>query len=81
MQIAARPRPFLSHANDNVRAYLLGRLQNITQSIPYVHVLEDTNSTATWIEDNAAISFEGLNILVKVDGTDSEFAGNGGVLL
>jgi len=79
-QIAARPRPFISHANDDVRAYILSRLQNITQNVPHVHVVEDINSNATWVEGNAAISFEGLNVLVKIDGTDSGFAEKGGVL-
>lgn len=79
-QIAARPRPFISHQNDNVRAYILGRLQNITQVVSHVHVLEDLNSNATWVEEDFAVSFEGTNILVKVDGTDPNFADRGGVL-
>ncbi|KAF9444121.1 hypothetical protein P691DRAFT_778476 [Macrolepiota fuliginosa MF-IS2] len=79
-RIAARPRPVLSHANDDVRAYVLSRLQNVTQNIPYAHVVEDIGSNATWADDNVATSFEGMNILIKVDGTDPELATRGGVL-
>ncbi|KXN82659.1 hypothetical protein AN958_02336 [Leucoagaricus sp. SymC.cos] len=79
-EITARPRPFISHANDNVRAYILGRLQNIAQNVSHVHVLEDLSSNATWIEEDFAISFEGANILVKVDGANPDFAERGGVL-
>jgi hypothetical protein len=56
-------------------------LQNITQNIPYAHVVEDLNSNATWAGNGFATSFEGLNILAKVDGTDPDFADRGGVLL
>ncbi|KAF9445559.1 hypothetical protein P691DRAFT_777490 [Macrolepiota fuliginosa MF-IS2] len=71
-RLAARQRPVLSRANDDVRAYVPNRLQNITQNIPYARVVGDIGPNATWPDDNAATSFKGMNIPIKIDGTDPQ---------
>lgn len=42
---------------------------------------DDTVSNASWVDENIGVSFEGTNILVKVDGSDPNFLTRGGVLL
>ncbi|EIN06389.1 hypothetical protein PUNSTDRAFT_89945 [Punctularia strigosozonata HHB-11173 SS5] len=66
--VAARPHPYNSHANTYVRAYILDRLQHI--AAPHrstVSVVSDLNSTASY----SNVYFEGTNVLVKVEGTQS----------
>ncbi|KIM36870.1 hypothetical protein M413DRAFT_448810 [Hebeloma cylindrosporum] len=79
-QIATRPHPFNSHANDVAREYILARLNNITYSFDHITVEDDLTSAATWVSKSHAVSFEGSNVLVKVEGTDPEFSKSGGVL-
>ncbi|KAI0311189.1 hypothetical protein OF83DRAFT_1069216 [Amylostereum chailletii] len=67
--IAASPRPYNSHQNDRVRAYLLDRLAGITKDRPFIHVLDD-NTTSAFLDGKTAVYFQGNNILVKVDGTE-----------
>lgn len=67
-QIAARPHPYNSYENDRVRAYVLDRVSEIAQDHDFVHVLDDLNTTASWLEGRLATYFEGNNVLVKVDG-------------
>ncbi|KAF8997416.1 hypothetical protein BDQ17DRAFT_1363327 [Cyathus striatus] len=63
--ITTHPHPYNSFANYVVRAYLLNRVDN------------DLNSTAVFVHAGEGVSFEGNNILVKVDGTEPD---KGGVL-
>ena len=44
-------------------------------------VEDDLTSAATWVSRSHTVSFEGSNVLVKVQGTDPEFSESGGVLL
>lgn len=67
-QIAARPHPYNSYENDRVRAYVLDRVSQIAQDRNSVHVLDDLNTSASWLQGRLATYFEGNNILVKVDG-------------
>ncbi|KAJ7685578.1 hypothetical protein DFH06DRAFT_46853 [Mycena polygramma] len=72
--IAARPHPVLSHANDIVRSYILGRVLNISAGIDYVEVYEDTVSNASWASWSGGASAtynEATNILVKIEGSES----------
>lgn len=66
----------ISHANDDVHEYLLGRLEPIVASNDYIHLSEDLISNATYVSGTLAANysatyFEGTNILVKIDGTDA----------
>ncbi|KAF8994186.1 hypothetical protein BDQ17DRAFT_1252051 [Cyathus striatus] len=79
-QIASRPHPYNSHANDEVRLYLLKRLREVTEGHAHIEIDDDQSSKATWVRGKEAISFEGLNILVKVKGTEEEFGEKEGVL-
>lgn len=73
MQIAAKPHPYISHANDNVRAYILSRLIPLAEKYPHVHVANDLSSNASWSSPVASfgVYFEGTNVLIKVDGTSN----------
>lgn len=76
-QITARPHPYLSHANDDVHAYLLSQLEPVAAAQAYVHLSDDLTSNASWVVGGHGVYFEGTNILVKVDGAE---AGADGVL-
>ena len=81
VQIAARPHPYNSHANDRVRSFILSRLRHLASQYPHVHVADDRVSNASWaVGSSHGVYFEGTNILVKVDGTDPEYRTHGGVL-
>jgi hypothetical protein len=72
------PHPYNSHSNDIARDYLLSRLRPIAAAHPaHVHISDDLVSNGSWA--NAGVTgvyFEGTNVLVKVDGTDSgEYGG------
>lgn len=80
-QITARPHPYISHANDDVRSYLLSRLRPIALAHSYVHLSDDLTSNASYVEpgsiagqNDRGVYFEGTNILVKIDGTDEPLA-------
>ncbi|KAJ7461532.1 putative zinc metalloprotease [Mycena latifolia] len=81
--IAERPHPFISHANDIVHSYILDRVRNVTAGIEYVEVYEDLVSNASWPSWGSASTAtynEATNILVKIEGSDPEYASRGGVL-
>ncbi|KZS99766.1 uncharacterized protein LAESUDRAFT_765215 [Laetiporus sulphureus 93-53] len=73
-QITARPHPYLSHANDDVRTYLLSQLKPIVAEHEHVHLSDDLLSNASWVIRGYGVYFEGTNILVKIDGTDSSLS-------
>ncbi|KAJ7256460.1 hypothetical protein B0H12DRAFT_1015855 [Mycena haematopus] len=85
-QIAERPHPLLSHANDIVHDYILARVRNISFGVEYVEVYEDIVSNASWTSaawggpDASVIYSEATNILVKIQGSDPKYAPDGGVL-
>jgi hypothetical protein len=67
-QITARPHPYLSHANDHVRSYLLSRIKSIDSDI---EIIDDLNSTVIYSpRPGTGAYFEGTNILVKIPGSD-----------
>ncbi|KAI8943352.1 hypothetical protein NX059_001369 [Plenodomus lindquistii] len=85
--------PYNSHANDNVRAYLLSRVRDIVASknlgSDKVEILDDSISNATFSSGATTVYFEGTNIIVAIRGSedDESFDGasrspdNGGVLV
>ncbi|KAF8205720.1 hypothetical protein K438DRAFT_520214 [Mycena galopus ATCC 62051] len=85
-QIAERPHPVLSRANDIVHAYILDRVRNISSGVEYIEVYEDNVSNASWTmagwggPASTVVYNEGTNILVKVQGSDPEHGTAGGVL-
>ena len=76
-QITAHPHPYISHSNDAVRSYILSRLTPLEDQYSHVHISDDLVSNASWSFSTTGVYFEGTNILVKIDGTDST---TGGVL-
>jgi hypothetical protein len=85
MQITEKPHSYSTRYNDNVRSYLLSRLQNIAAPYAHVHVSDDQHSSVhlAMAGFGVAMYFEGTNILVKVDGTDpdaSDASGPGAIL-
>ncbi|KIY73480.1 hypothetical protein CYLTODRAFT_434156 [Cylindrobasidium torrendii FP15055 ss-10] len=79
-EIAARPHPYNSHANDLVHSFLLDRVRAIAKGHNGIHIADDTVSNGSWGGAAYGVYFEGNNILVKVDGTDPKFRETGGVL-
>ncbi|KAF7363856.1 Peptide hydrolase [Mycena sanguinolenta] len=85
-RITERPHPVLSHANDMVHDYILARVRNISSGVEYIEVYDDIVSNASWTlaawggSDATVIYNEATNILVKIQGSDPEYDGDGGVL-
>ncbi|KZT72372.1 hypothetical protein DAEQUDRAFT_664218 [Daedalea quercina L-15889] len=80
-QITVRPHPYLSHANDDVRTYLLSQLEPIAAQYDHVHLSHDLTSNVSFVHGGIlkgqtpiGVYFEGANILVKIDGTDTPLA-------
>lgn len=71
-KLTARPHPYPSHANDEVRSFILSRLQSITRGNEFTHISNDLISNASYaaVSGNRAFYFEGTNIIVKIDGTE-----------
>ncbi|KAF9002874.1 hypothetical protein BDQ17DRAFT_1399878 [Cyathus striatus] len=78
--IASRPHPYNSHANDAVRSYILSRLSPLAQTYPYIELADDLVSNGSWA-GAYGVYFEGTNILLKILGTEEQYANEGGVLL
>jgi Zn-dependent M28 family amino/carboxypeptidase len=78
LQITAHPHPYNSHYNDAVHAYILSRLRPVAASTSYVHISNDQTSNGSWASPGYGVYFEGTNILVKIDGRNSD--SNDGVL-
>ena len=71
IQITTRPHPYISHANDDVRDYILSRLQPLADRHDYIHLSDDLSSNITYIAaKDHAVYFEGTNVLLKIDGTE-----------
>ncbi|CBX93599.1 hypothetical protein LEMA_P032730.1 [Plenodomus lingam JN3] len=85
--------PYNSHANDNVRAYLLSRIEHMMASkklgSDQVQIIDDNISNATFSSGNTTVYFEGTNLIVAVRGSHDDQAfndrnrrpDNGGVLV
>ncbi|KAF8985584.1 hypothetical protein BDQ17DRAFT_1376667 [Cyathus striatus] len=67
-RIAARPHPYSSQANNNVRAYIRSRLKSLVEKHERV-VLSDYFSNIAFVQSSTGVYFEGSSILVKVSGT------------
>ena len=67
----------MSRQNDEVRKYILERVQTIASTSSFITVDNDLVSNATYshTNSNVAVYFEGLNILVKVEGLQSQLDG------
>ncbi|KAJ7591069.1 putative zinc metalloprotease [Mycena floridula] len=70
-QIAARPHPYNSHANQLVEEYILQRLKTITNGHEHVTVEHDLLSNGTWASSEG-VYFESNNLLIKIEGTDKD---------
>ncbi|KAI1790376.1 hypothetical protein LXA43DRAFT_512127 [Ganoderma leucocontextum] len=74
-KITTRPHPYISHANDDVRGYILSRVQPLADRHDYIHFSDDLTSNVTYIAaKDHAVYFEGTNVLLKIDGTDAPLA-------
>ncbi|KAJ4289853.1 hypothetical protein N0V90_011185 [Kalmusia sp. IMI 367209] len=71
--ITRRFHPYNSHANDDVRKYLLSRIQDIVASknlrSDQVEIIDDNVSNATFSSKNTTVYFEGTNIIVAIRGS------------
>ncbi|OAG01829.1 putative zinc metalloprotease [Paraphaeosphaeria sporulosa] len=76
--ITRRHHPYNSHANDDVRKYLLSRVEDIVTSrnlgSDRVEIIDDNVSNATFSAGNTTVYFEGTNIIVAVRGSKDEEA-------
>ncbi|KAI0669436.1 hypothetical protein C8Q78DRAFT_1080139 [Trametes maxima] len=69
--ITSRPHPYISHANDVVRAYILSRLGPLAARHSHVELSDDLTSNVTYIAGGGfAVYFEGTNVLLKIQGTE-----------
>lgn len=76
--ITRRHHPYNSHANDDVREYLLSRVEEIVRSRDLgsdrVEVIDDNLSNVTFSEGASTVYFEGTNIIIAIRGSDDEEA-------
>jgi hypothetical protein len=74
--ITAQFHPYNSHANDDVRQYLLARIKHVIASKKLgkdqVYVLDDNTSNVTFSEGATSIYFEGTNIIVAIRGSEDD---------
>ncbi|CAI6328975.1 unnamed protein product [Periconia digitata] len=85
--------PYNSHANDDVRKYLLSRVkQHVTSknlTDHQVQIIDDNVSNVTFSEGSTTVYFEGTNIIVAIRGSEdgesfysaNRAPENGGVLV
>lgn len=70
--ITRQYHPYNSRANDDVRAYLLSRVQEVVASRDLgsrVEIIDDNVSNATFSSKNTTVYFEGTNIIVAIRGS------------
>ncbi len=53
-----------------MRHFLLERLREIAKDHDFIHVEDDVQTNAAFLDGSRAVYFEGNNILVKVHGMD-----------
>ena len=53
-----------------MRHFLLERLREIAKDHDFIHVEDDVQTNAAFLDGSRAVYFEGNNILVKVRGMD-----------
>ncbi|KAH9882708.1 hypothetical protein J1614_000073 [Plenodomus biglobosus] len=91
--ITQKFHPYNSHANDDVRAYLLSRVEHIVASQKLgsdkVQILDDNIANATFSSGATTVYFEGTNVIAAIRGSEDDQAfddtnrrpENGGVLV
>jgi hypothetical protein len=77
LEVVARQfHPYNSHANDDVRDYLLSRVKSITASknlgSDRVQIVDDNVSNATFSSGATSVYFEGTNIIVAIRGSEDK---------
>lgn len=76
--IARQFHPYNSHANDDVRKYLLSRVKDITASKSLgsdrVQIIDDNISNATFSSGSTSVYFEGTNIIIAIRGSEDREA-------
>jgi hypothetical protein len=76
--ITRRFHPYNSHANDDVRSYLLSRVKDIVTSTglgkDHVQIFDDNVSNVTFSSGNTSVYFEGTNIMVAIRGSEDKEA-------
>jgi len=76
--ITRRFHPYNSHANDDVRAYLLARVKDIVTAkglgSDLVQIIDDNVSNITFSSGNTTVYFEGTNIIVAIRGSEDKEA-------
>jgi hypothetical protein len=65
-QITSHPHPYNSHANDDVRAYILSGLETFALNYPHIHISNELISNGSWASPLYGVYFKGTNILVKI---------------
>ncbi|KAF2024019.1 endoplasmic reticulum metallopeptidase 1 [Setomelanomma holmii] len=74
--ITRRFHPYNSHANDDVRSYLLSRVKSIVNSKKLgrdkIEIYDDNISNATFSSDSTSVYFEGTNIIVAIRGSKDD---------
>jgi hypothetical protein len=75
-KITRQLHPYNSHANDDVRDYLLSRVEDIVASknlsSERVEIIDDNISNATFSSRNTTVYFEGNNIIVAIRGREDK---------
>ncbi|EAT86623.1 protease [Parastagonospora nodorum] len=75
-KITRRFHPYNSHANDDVRDYLLTRVKSIIASKKLggdqVELIDDNESNATFSSGSTTVYFEGTNIIVAIRGSEDD---------
>lgn len=68
--------PYNSHANDDVRKFLLSRVKDIVASrnlgADRVEIIDDNVANVTFSEANTTVYFEGTNIIVAIRGSSDK---------
>ena len=68
--------PYNSHANDDVREYLLGRVKDIVASKQLdsdsVAIIDDNVSNLTFSSGSTSVYFEGTNVIVVIRGSEDK---------
>ncbi|KAF2464598.1 endoplasmic reticulum metallopeptidase 1 [Lindgomyces ingoldianus] len=74
--ITQRYHPYNSHANDDVRKYLLSRVQDIVASknlgSDRVYIIDDNVSNVTFSSSSTTVYFEGTNLIVAIRGSEDK---------
>ncbi|KAF2818515.1 hypothetical protein CC86DRAFT_375734 [Ophiobolus disseminans] len=74
--ITRRFHPYNSRANDDVRGYLLSRVEHVIKSKKLssdkVEIIDDNISNATFSSGSTSVYFEGTNIIIAIRGSEDD---------